>query len=277
LHKATDLQPDPGAFNTLGICHHRAGRIKEAEECFRKAVELQPDFVEALTNLGTNLAHQGRREEALTLTREALRINPASPDALSSFFFEQRRLCDWQDFEATQNKLRELVRSGARISPFPFLTANTPPDEQLLCARNWAAGLPPPQMAAILPTARRPGCIRIGYLSSDFKAHATAFLIAEMLEHHDHERFEIFAYSHGFDDDSEIRRRLIAAFDHFIDIRAMPHEAAVRRIRDDGIDILVDLKGYTQEARTEIMAGRPAPIQVAYLGYPGTIGAGCID
>ena len=137
--------------------------------------------------------------------------------------------------------------------------------------------LPPPQTPAISPAARRPGRIRIGYLSSDFKEHATAFLIAEMLEHHDHERFEIFAYSFSVDDGSEIRRRLIGAFDHFIDIRAASHEAAIRRIHEDGIDILVDLKGYTQDARTEIMAGRPAPIQVAYLGYPGTMGADCID
>ena len=277
LEKATDLQPNPVAFNSLGTCYHRAGRIKEAEECFRKAAALQPDFVEALTNLGINVAHQGRRDEAIELFRAALRINPNFPNAVANLFFEQRHLCDWQDFEATLNKLRELVRAGARISPFSFLTANTPPDEQLLCARNWATLLPPRQIYAISPAARRPGRIRIGYLSSDFKEHATAFLIAEMLEHHDHQRFEIYAYSYGIDDGSEIRSRLVAAFDHFVEVRAMSHEAAIRRIRDDGIDILVDLKGYTQDARTEIMAGRPAPIQVAYLGYPGTMGADCID
>ncbi len=277
LQKATDLEPNPDAFNALGLCYHRAGRIKEAEECFRKAVKLRPAFVEALCNLGVHVAQQGRREEAIEFFRAVLRINPNFANAVANLFFEQRHLCDWQDFEATQNRLRELVRAGARISPFSFITANTTPDEQLLCARNWTAPYPPPQTAAVSPAARRPGRIRIGYLSCDFKEHATAFLIAEMLEHHDHERFEVFAYSFSADDGSEIRRRLIAAFDHFIDIRAQSHEAAIRRIRDDGIDILVDLKGYTHDARAEIMAGRPAPIQVSYLGYPGTMGADCID
>jgi len=124
---------------------------------------------------------------------------------------------------------------------------------------------------------RRPGRIRIGYLSCDFHEHATAFLMAEMLERHDHQRFEIFAYSFSVDNDSATRRRVIAAFDHFIQIDAMPHEAAIRKIREDGIDILVDLKGYTRNARPQIMAGRPAPLQVNYLGYPGTMGADCID
>jgi predicted O-linked N-acetylglucosamine transferase (SPINDLY family) len=277
LQKATELQEDPVAFNSLGTCYHRAGRIKEAEDCFRKALELKPDFVEALGNLGLNVAQQGRRDEAVKLARAALRLNPDFPPAVSNLFFEQRHLCDWQDFEANEMKLRELAREGARISPFAFITANTPPDEQLMCARNWAAHLPPQQFAFFSPALRRPGRIRIGYLSSDFKEHATAFLMAEMLERHDRQRFEILAYSYSTDDGSEVRRRLLAAFDHFIDIRAMPHEAAIRKIRDDGVDILVDLKGYTQDARTEIMVGRPAPIQVAYLGYPGTMGARCID
>lgn len=277
LQKATELQSSPDAFNALGMCYHRAGRIKEAEECFRKAVDLRPTFVEALSNLGIHVAQQGRREEAIEHFRAVLRINPNFVNAVSNLFYEQRHLCDWQDFEATQNKLREMVRAGARSSPFSFITANTPPDEQLLCARNWAASYASLQTAAISPGARRPGRIRIGYLSSDFKEHATTFLIAEMLERHDHERFEVFAYSFNADDGSEIRGRLIAAFDHFIDVRAMSHEAAIRRIRDDGVDILVDLKGYTNDARPEIVAGRPAPIQVAFLGYPGTMGANWID
>jgi protein O-GlcNAc transferase len=277
LQKATDLQPDPAALNLLGTIYHRAGRIKEAEASFRKAIEIRPGFVEALTNLGLNVAQQGRRVESVKLTREALSINPNFAFAVSNLFFEQRHLCDWQDFDATETKLRELVRGGYRISPFAFITANTPPDEQLLCARTWAAGLARLELPALSSAPRRPGRIRIGYLSSDLKEHATAFLIAEMLEHHDHKRFEICAYSFSAEDNSEVRKRLIGAFDRFVDIRAMSHEAAIRKIRDDGVDILVDLKGYTQDARTEIMAGRAAPVQVAYLGYPGTMGADCID
>ena len=143
LQKANELQPDPAGFNSLGTCLHRAGRIGEGEASFRRAVDLKPDFVEALSNLALNVAQQGRREEAVALARMALRINPNFAPAVATLFFEQRHLCDWQDFEVSEHKLRDLVRAGERISPFSFITANTPPDEQLICARNWAASLLP--------------------------------------------------------------------------------------------------------------------------------------
>ncbi len=277
LKKATELQEEPVALNSLGICYYQAGRIAEAAECFRHALKLRPDFLEVIVNLASILPNIGRREEAVALNRAALQIKPDHAQAVSNLFFEQRHLCDWQDFEATEAKLRELVRRGACVTPFSFLTANTPPDEQLICARSFAASRFPASQPAFSSGPRRPGRIRIGYLSCDYKEHATAFLMAEMLERHDRERFEIFAYSYGDDEGSDIRRRLVAAFDHFVDIREFAHEAAVRKIREDGIDILVDLKGYTHYARPEIVAGRPAPIQVSYLGYPGTMGADFID
>nr|WP_242482326.1 hypothetical protein [Thiocystis violacea] len=119
--------------------------------------------------------------------------------------------------------------------------------------------------------------LRIGYLSDDFQEHATAYLTASLFERHDRGQFEIFAYSTGPDDGGPMRRRLAAAFDHFVDIRSMPHLAAAQRMRDDGIDILVDLKGYTKNARLEILALRPSPIQVSWLGFPGGLGAAFID
>jgi protein O-GlcNAc transferase len=277
LKKATELQAEPVGLNSLGICYYNAGRSAEAEGCFRHALKLKPDFLEAMANLANILPNLGRREEAVALNRAALKIKPDYAQAVSNLFFEQRHLCDWQDFEATEAKLRELVRRGACVTPFSFLTANTPPDEQLICARSFSASRLSTSQPALPSGPRQPGRIRIGYLSCDYKEHATAYLMAEMLERHDRERFEIFAYSYSDDDGSDIRRRLVAAFDHFVDIRELAHDAAVRKIREDGIDILVDLKGYTHYARPEIVAGRPARIQVSYLGYPGTMGTDCID
>lgn len=277
LKKAVELQEEPIALNNIGICYYKAGRCAEAEEYFRRALRLRPDFLEAQANLASILPNLNRREEAVALNRAVLTIKPDHAQAVSNLFFEQRHLCDWQNFEATEARLRELVRRGACVTPFSFLTANTPAEEQLNCARNFAASRFPASHPAFSSGPRRPGRIRIGYLSCDYKEHATAFLMAEMLERHDRERFEIFAYSFGDDDGSDIRRRLAAAFDHFVDIREFGYDAAIRKISEDGIDILVDLKGYTHYARPEIVAGRPAPIQVSYLGYPGTMGADFID
>jgi predicted O-linked N-acetylglucosamine transferase (SPINDLY family) len=119
--------------------------------------------------------------------------------------------------------------------------------------------------------------IRIGYLSADFYEHATAYLAAGLFEAHDRARFEVIAYSYGPDDRSAMRSRLESGFDRFVELASSSHRAAAEAIHADGIDILVDLKGYTQHARSEIMALRPAPIQVSFLGYPGTMGAPFID
>jgi predicted O-linked N-acetylglucosamine transferase (SPINDLY family) len=119
--------------------------------------------------------------------------------------------------------------------------------------------------------------LTIGYLSADFHSHATAMLVAELFEKHDRARFSIIGYSYGPDDGSQMRRRVVSAFDRFVDLREASFSDSAKRIATDGVNILVDLKGYTQDARTEIMALRPAPIQVNYLGYPGTMGADFID
>jgi predicted O-linked N-acetylglucosamine transferase (SPINDLY family) len=119
--------------------------------------------------------------------------------------------------------------------------------------------------------------LRIGYASADFHDHATLHLMAGLFEAHDRERFEIHAYSWGIDDGSAYRARARAAIEHFHDVRDLGHDAVAQRIADDGIDILVDLKGYTGESRPEVFALRPAPVQVSYLGYPGTMGAPFID
>jgi protein O-GlcNAc transferase len=133
-------------------------------------------------------------------------------------------------------------------------------------------------MAPVAPTARPAAArLRIGYLSNDFHQHATAMLIAHVLELHDREHFDVRLYSYGSADGSAMRRRLEAGSESFVDIAGFSNREAAQRIRDDGIDILIDLKGYTLNARTAIMAMRPAPIQVAYLGFPGTMGADFID
>jgi predicted O-linked N-acetylglucosamine transferase (SPINDLY family) len=125
--------------------------------------------------------------------------------------------------------------------------------------------------------APRAGRLRVGYLSSDFYDHATAYLMAELVERHDRDRFEVYGYSYGADPGGDMRARLVSAFERFTDIDALAHRDAAARIRADDIDILVDLKGHTHRARPKILAFRPAPVQVNYLGYPGTMGAPFID
>jgi len=158
-----------------------------------------------------------------------------------------------------------------------LLTLSSTLEEQIACARLVAAKIS--ASADICPLAeRRSGeRVRLGYLSADFRSHPVAFLVAGLIEHHDRQRFEVFGYSYGPDDGSAIRARLTGAFDHFVDIRDTSDRQAAEQIHADAVDILVDLTGYTEHGRTAILAHRPAPIQVNYLGYPGTMGADFID
>jgi predicted O-linked N-acetylglucosamine transferase (SPINDLY family) len=186
--------------------------------------------------------------------------------------------CEWSDFETEQAGLVGMVRQGARVPPFYLFSTPASASDQLTCAQRWIAPIrPPPEAVFEHEVSVRRQRIRLGYLSGDFHQHATAQLMAELFELHDRDRFEVFAYSYGPDDESPMRARLVRAFDRFVDVRALAHREAAQRIHADEVDILIDLKGYTHHARPAIPAHRPAPVQVSYLGYPATMGADFID
>jgi predicted O-linked N-acetylglucosamine transferase (SPINDLY family) len=191
-----------------------------------------------------------------------------------------RHICDWKRWSETWPLLKpRSLRGDEAGTPFALLCEDLTADELGAYTRQWAgrrfAGITTD--SAVTPARDPEQRIRIGYLSSDFQEHPAAYLITELLELHDRSRFEIFAYSYGPRDEGAMRQRIIAAVDQFVDIAWEPDDQAISRIRSDNIDILVDLKGYTVGDRLGIMAHRPAPVQVTWLGYPGTTGAGFID
>jgi len=265
------------AHNNLGNVLQMTGAAEEAVACYRTAVRLRPGYAEALRNLGSALRRLGKLEEAVAALREAVAIDPGFSAAIGQLARLSQELCDWSRLDDLAAKLVEIVEAGsAPVNPFVFLSLDTTPRQQLLCAKRWAKE----QLgAATERPAARAGAhpITVGYLSADFHEHATAHLTAELFELHDRARFRAIGYSYGRDDRSAIRRRLIEAFDGFVDLSDCSHAESAARIRADAVDILVDLKGYTTDARPEILAHRPAPIQVSYLGYPGTMGSEAVD
>lgn len=281
--RAIKLKPDYAeAWSNLGTTFDLMGRHGEAVDAYRRAVAIKPDMAVAYVNLGGSLWEQNKIAEAISAYGYSLSLDPTQHHALVDLYNLRRNACDWRDLGAQETKiLADTYRRGKAVAPFPLLNIQGDPAEEQICAREWAKtitkiGRPDFEHAA-LPSAANPRRLRIGYLSADFCRHATAALISELIERHDRARFEVFAFSYGRDDRSDMRARLIKAFDTFVDLQDLPHPEAARRIHADGIDILVDLKGYTTSTRTEILAHRPAPIQVNYLGYPGTMGAPFID
>ena len=283
--KALALMPAYAeAHNNLGITLADQGKLAEAVAHYQKALALKPDFAEAHGSLGNALKDQGRLEEAVVQYRLVLTLRPDLAEAESQLMHQLQHLCEWSGLEDLFDRQRKLVReqSHPQIPPFTLLAIPSSAAEQLVCARNHAAS----RFSSFAVLREQFGFnfvrtskskLRIGYLSADFCQHATAYLIAELFELHDQAGFEVFAYSYGPNDGSDMRQRLVRACNQFVDIAGDTFVETARRIYEDRIDILVDLKGHTRAARTEIVALRPAPIQVNYLGYPGTMGAEFMD
>jgi predicted O-linked N-acetylglucosamine transferase (SPINDLY family) len=189
------------------------------------------------------------------------------------------QLCEWGNFDVEREHLLLSVRNGkAKTQPLIFLNFSSSPGDQFQCAKLWIKNKYPPFDKPIRQGDRYDhDRIRVGYLSADFGEHAVSFLTAGMFECHDKSRFDVTAVSLGPDDNSQMRRRLKASFEHFIDANTHSDDQIANLIKSMQVDILVDLMGFTAGSRTGILSQRSAPIQVNYLGYPGTMGAQYID
>lgn len=283
------LRADPAqlaAHYNLGNALRELGQPEPAAASYRAALRLDARDADVHNNLGNVLREMGRLDEAIDCYREALRLNPQLHHARMHLLHQRQHICDWQGLDDEIASVRRLVQDEprAQISPFAFLSLpGTTPAEQRRCAENWAAnrygpllaeGRARPANASSLKSGKK---LRIGYLSGDFRLHPLAFLASELFELHDREHFEIYAYSYGVDDGTPARRRLQRAFDRFVDIRPQSLHETAAQISKDGIDILVDLTGFTQTSRSGILALRPAPIRINWLGYPGSMGRAIAD
>ena len=278
LEKALSLRPDfPEALVGLGNALQRLGRLEDAASRYRKAIFLQDDLVSAHSGLGTALLDMKRPDEAAGCFRKVLAIKPDDADAPTALAWAHAAGCDWRDHDARVQALRRDVREGrSLVVPFTFLALCEDLEEQRLCAERYLAEKLPQSLPAFEHGARE-GKIRVAYLSADFREHPVAQCIHELLRIHDRSRFEVLGVSLGADDRSEMRSKLKSSFERFIDVKRMSDAEAAAAIHELGADIVVDLMGYTKGCRPGILACRPAPVQVAWLGYPGTTGARFID
>jgi predicted O-linked N-acetylglucosamine transferase (SPINDLY family) len=281
FRQALVLRPnDADLWNNLGNLLNGWSRIDAAMNCFRRAIWLRPDQARAHFNLGNALRDGGAYREAAEQFRQALRLDPGHGKALAQLVNVLRIACDWRDISGQEIALLAQMRQGRGEAPpiFPLFLKGATPADHLRSARQWALNCA--QNVAILPSVQRHrprNKIRLGYLSADFRNHPVAILVAELFERHDRTRFHVAGYSIGPNDQTPIQKRLESSFDKFLDLRPCSHAKAASAIRADEIDILIDLTGYTQYARPQIPAARPAPIQVNFLGFPGTMGADYFD
>jgi predicted O-linked N-acetylglucosamine transferase (SPINDLY family) len=301
------------AWNNRGNALAEMGRHDEAVASYDKVLVAKPDLFEPLLNRANALLALNRADDALASFDRALSANPGNAVALkgrANALFELKRFdeaiagyeavlarepnhdyakgdlafsklqcCDWRGWREHREGLAAAVQVGSRaVNPFEFLALSSDPQAQQRCTALWVAhkypALPKPSWRV---RRAAPEKIRIAYLSADFRNHAVAHAMAGVFEHHDDARFETVGVCWGENDGSETRARLSQAFGQFIDVDRQSDSQVVSRLRELDVDIAVDLMGFTADCRTGILAARAAPIQVNYLGFPGTMSAPYMD
>ena len=252
-------------------------RLTEAVRSYDRAIALKPDFAEAYCNRGNALKDIHRWQDALASYDAALALKPDMDFLLGAWLYAKLQVCDFSNLDARIEEVSLALRQNRRVcTPFQMLAISGSPELQKLSAEIYIDTQPKshkPQFRAHSEQAK----IRLGYFSADFHDHATMHLMAGLFEQHDRSKFELTAFSFGPNSSDAMRQRAVKAFDQFIDVRDRTDADVALLSTTLGIDIAIDLKGFTQDNRAGIFARRAAPIQVNYLGYPGTMGAGYMD
>lgn len=290
--EAIRIQPTfADAYSNMGNTLKEMQDIPGALQCYTRAIQINPAFADAHSNLASIHKDSGNIPEAIGSYKTALKLKPDFPDAYCNLAHCLQIVCDWSDYEQRMKKLVAIVADQLDKNRLPsvhphhsmlyplsheFRKAIAARHANLCLEKIHVLHKPPYKHAK--DTSSSGGRLRIGYVSSDFGNHPTSHLMQSIPGLHDRDRVEIFCYSLSPDDNTTFRAKVTAEAEHFVDLSQIPcNGKAADRINNDGIHVLVNMNGYTKGARNEIFALRPAPIQVMWLGYPGTSGAPFMD
>jgi protein O-GlcNAc transferase len=277
--QAIAIAPDqPHAHENLGRVLYKLDRRKEAVKSLQQAIRLAPKNFEAIALLGKALLDLELISQALEALADVLRLRPDHASSLALLMQGRQTICDWTDYGPNRERLSDFVRrKTVAASPFSMLLISDEPELHLAAAARTSHYEPPAKPISFPARGQPDRKLRLGYVSADYRRHAIPILASGLFPRHDRERFEVFAFSLGEDDGSDFRKRLVFSFDDFFDVRQRSSEAIAEEMRRMEIDIAIDLTSHTKDGRPAIFQNRAAPIQVNYLGYPGTSGADYMD
>lgn len=274
------LEADPryaGAHNNLGNLYSKRGQRDKAIASFEAALKINPGLTGAHFNLGGILRSQGDLQGAVACYDNALHLDPAYSEARAHKLHLLAHMCDWDALRPELQEIDDLGINGRAIPPFTMLSFEDDPARHKKRAEVFANNPATRADDYVFPLLEvRPKRLRVGYFTANAHKHAVWYLIAKMIELHDKDQFEVIVFSYGriVDDMTERTRETV---DTFVDARSLSDDALIELARSQKIDVAVDLMGYTQDSRSWIFAKRVAPVQVSYLGYPGTLGMRNMD
>uniref|UniRef100_A0A915B7I1 protein O-GlcNAc transferase n=1 Tax=Parascaris univalens TaxID=6257 RepID=A0A915B7I1_PARUN len=280
------------AYSNMGNTLKEMGDIGGALQCYTRAIQINPGFADAHSNLASIHKDSGNIPEAIQSYSTALKLKPDFPDAFCNLAHCLQIICDWTDYENRMRKLVAIVEEQLEKKRLPsvhphhsMLYPLTHAARMAIAAKHAQLCLEKVQIFHRAPysfpdraSVRKGHRLKIGYVSSDFGNHPTSHLMQSIPGMHNRESVEVYCYALSVNDGTNFRQKLMNESEHFVDLSLIPsNDKAADRIHDDGIHILINMNGYTKGARNEIFAMRPAPIQVMWLGYPGTSGAPFMD
>lgn len=279
-HEAIQLNPNNAeAYSNAGVCLDNLQQHAEAQKFFSKAIELKPNFDTALVNLGNSLRYQKKYEEAVVYYQLAMALNPDYEYLYGALINTQLQICDWrtykEDIQRIEGNFKNLSHA---ISSFTSLTLSDNESHHLYFAQSWQkTKFKKDRSLGPIPKRTRHGKIKLGFYSADFWFNPVSLWLAEQVERHDKNKFELYAFNFNPKARDPMTLRLEAAFDHMIPVDTMPDTEVAKFSRELEIDIALDLGGHTHGSRPGIFAARAAPIQISHLGNPGTTGSDYID
>ena len=277
--QALNIKPDYAeAYNNMGNVLLEQGKLDAAIEAYQSTLNIKSDYAEAYNNIGNALLLQDKLAAAIEAFQHTLKIKPDYAVAEAQMLHQLSHICDWTQDDFLNVPLVRLGITTGAVPPFTLLPSEDNGARQLLRSQIWAtehykqAPLPLP-----LKPKLRPERLKVGYFSADFHDHATMFLMAGLLRNHEANEFILFAYSYGRNKSAGSRDKAESDVDHFFDVADLSDQGVADLCRSHCLDIAIDLKGYTQHTRSGIFKFRLAPVQINYLGYPGSMGASFID
>ncbi len=270
---------NPGAWLNIGALFRDLKKHEMSLDAFEKSLKLDPDNPQAWFNKGLALGELGQNTEAILVLNEALKLGATNEMLKGYLIHKKMQIADWFDIESQLNAFLAGLRNGVdSAEPFLLLSLFDDPGLHLEVSRRLADIAVTKGIPEIKVVNRARNKIRIGYFSSDLRGHPVGMLIPELIERHNRDEFEVYGFSlQVAKSGDKVRERLVGAFDRFIELDGLPEKDMILQSREHELDIAIDLNGFTEGNRTPIFAHRVAPVQVNFLGYPGTMGAEFMD
>jgi len=278
--QAISIKPNYAeAYFNRGVVLQELSRFDESLASYEHAINIKPNYAEAYFNCGNALLELKRYNEVIACYEQATSIKPDYKFVIGLLQHVKMLACNWGNFNNQKDLiLKKIDTNEIAVTPFVLVGLADSPSTHRRCSEMYIKEkYPLNNVLGAIPKKIKKNKIRLGYYSADFHNHATAYLMINFFELHDKNQFEIYAFSFGFSEEGEMRSRIKNAFDEFIEVSHLSDESAAKLSRDLEIDIAIDLKGFTKDSRTGIFSCRAAPLQVNYLGYPGTMRANYID